>query len=107
MELDQEARDAVRELVKETLAEVVNVSELRAEHDRTRATIREVVSQELVSALDARGAPRGVWIYDIEQVRGALRDAEDLLRRMEAAVIRAAEPDPFKTLDVEEPSPRP
>jgi hypothetical protein len=52
----------------------------------------EELVESIVSALAARGVPAGTWLVDVVCVRQALRDADDLLRRLEDAIIRAAAP---------------
>jgi hypothetical protein len=49
--------------------------------DQTRA---------LVDELRAEGAPEGIWLMDIAQVRVALQRADGLLRRMENAIVLQA-----------------
>jgi hypothetical protein len=48
------------------------------------------LARSLVDELEARGAPDGMWLLDIAQVRNALRDADRLLLRMEDAIARQA-----------------
>ena len=43
---------------------------------------------ELLHRLEEAGAPQGTWLYEIERVRLALRDADDLLCRLHQAIVR-------------------
>jgi hypothetical protein len=49
------------------------------------------LADEIVRALEERGLPPGAWLVDIARVRRALSEADGLLRRLEDAVIRAAD----------------
>jgi hypothetical protein len=51
---------------------------------------RSALVDDLVERLDQRGVPEGAWLVEIAQVRASLRSADDLLRRLEAAMIRGA-----------------
>jgi hypothetical protein len=53
------------------------------------------VVEEFFRMLEARGVPEGTWLLDIEQVRGSLQQADDLLRRLKDAVIRSASSTPL------------
>jgi hypothetical protein len=53
---------------------------------------RDDLVDSIVRALEVRGIPSGTWLVDVVQVRQALRDADDLMRRLEEAIIRAASP---------------
>jgi hypothetical protein len=50
---------------------------------------------EIIDALEQRGAPSGAWLVDIARARHALREADDLLRRMQHAIIRNASSSPL------------
>lgn len=52
------------------------------------------VVDEFFAMLEMRGIPEGTWLVELAQVRAALRDADDLMRRLEQAVIRAASVSP-------------
>ena len=47
---------------------------------------------QLLLKFEERGAPQGSWLFEIERVRGALRDADELLRQLHDAIIRAHDP---------------
>jgi hypothetical protein len=53
---------------------------------------RSALVDEILAALDARGAPAGSWLVDIARVRNALASADDLLVRMQSALLREAQP---------------
>jgi hypothetical protein len=53
------------------------------------------LAEEIVRALEERGLPPGAWLVDIARVRRALTEADGLLRRLEDAVIRAADSSPL------------
>jgi len=46
---------------------------------------------DLVARLRVEGAPSGTWLVDIAHVRKSLRGADDLLRRLQVAIVRQAE----------------
>ena len=46
----------------------------------------------LLQGLEERGLPGGAWLVELGRVRQALREADTLLRRLEDAIIRSAEP---------------
>jgi hypothetical protein len=48
------------------------------------------LADTLIAALEERGVPEGVWLLELEQARLGLRAVDDLLRRLEDAVIRSA-----------------
>lgn len=48
--------------------------------------------QALFDRLRSGGVPAGVWLVEIEQVRIALRAADDLLLRMYDAIISGLPP---------------
>jgi hypothetical protein len=50
---------------------------------------------EIVDALEQRGIPAGAWLVDIARIRYALQEADDMLRRMENAIIRDANSSPL------------
>ena len=56
---------------------------------------RSELADEVVQALDERGLPPGAWLMDVACVRRSLHEADDLLRRLEDAIIRAAETAPL------------
>jgi hypothetical protein len=56
---------------------------------------RSELAEEIVRALEERGLPPGAWLVDIARVRRALTEADGLLRRLEDAVIRAADSSPL------------
>jgi hypothetical protein len=45
---------------------------------------------EFLRVLEERGVPEGAWLIQIAQVRDALHAADELMRRLERAVIRSA-----------------
>ena len=49
----------------------------------------------IVRTLEERGLPPGAWLMDVARVRRSLHEADDLLRRLEDAIIRAAETAPL------------
>ena len=51
--------------------------------------------EEIVHGLEERGVPSGAWLIDVARVRQSLREADDLLRRLEDAIIRSAETSPL------------
>lgn len=51
---------------------------------------RSALVDEIIAALDARGAPPDVWLVEIAQVRQALRTADTLLLRMQDAITTHA-----------------
>lgn len=51
---------------------------------------RRALVDDIVAALDERGAPPGVWLVEIEQVRQSLRAADTLLLRIHDAITRHA-----------------
>lgn len=50
--------------------------------------------QHLMAHLRAAGAPQGMWLAEIAQVRRALAEADATLRRMEQAIKDAIDLDP-------------
>ena len=56
---------------------------------------RSDLAEELVRALEERGLPPGAWLVDVARVRRSLHEADALLRRLEDAIIRAAETAPL------------
>jgi hypothetical protein len=50
----------------------------------------ESLAERVLELLEQRGVPSGAWLVDIAQVRRSLRDADNLLRRLEEAIIRSA-----------------
>jgi hypothetical protein len=50
----------------------------------------EALAERVLELLEQRGVPSGAWLVDIAQVRRSLRDADNLLRRLEDAIIRSA-----------------
>ena len=51
--------------------------------------------EEIVQGLEVRGVPSGAWLIDVARARQSLREADDLLRRLEDAIIRSAETSPL------------
>lgn len=47
---------------------------------------REDLIDELVARLRIDGVPKGAWLFDIGRVRAALREADELLLRLERAI---------------------
>jgi hypothetical protein len=56
---------------------------------------RSELADEIVRALEERGLPPGAWLMDVARVRRSLQEADELLRRLEDAIIRAAETAPL------------
>jgi hypothetical protein len=54
------------------------------------STDAETLAERVLELLEQRGVPSGTWLVDIAQVRRSLRDADNLLRRLEDAIIRSA-----------------
>lgn len=57
---------------------------LQPEHEELLAALLERLRSE--------GAPQGVWLVEIEQVRAALQGADDLLRRLADAIVNGLPP---------------
>ena len=53
------------------------------------------LAEEVLRLLEQRGVPAGTWLVDLAQARGALRQADALLRRLEEAIVRSAAADPL------------
>ena len=53
------------------------------------------LAEEVLRLLEQRGVPAGTWLVDLAQARGALRQADALLRRLEEAIVRSAAGDPL------------
>jgi hypothetical protein len=51
----------------------------------------------LISRLEQRGAPSGLWLVEIAEARRALQKADDVLRRLQDAIIREAEDRPLES----------
>jgi hypothetical protein len=62
----------------------------------TVGTERERLAAEILAALEERGVPSGAWLVDIARVRQDLQAADTLLRRLEDAIIRSANPSPLE-----------
>jgi hypothetical protein len=62
----------------------------------TADTDREQLVAEILDALEERGVPSGAWLVDIARVRQDLQAADTLLRRLEDAIIRSANPSPLE-----------
>jgi hypothetical protein len=62
----------------------------------TADTDREQLVSEILDALEERGVPSGAWLVDIARVRQDLQAADKLLRRLEDAIIRSANPSPLE-----------
>ena len=52
---------------------------------------RAILATELLRQLEERGAPQGTWLFEIERVRQALREADELLLHLYDAVIRGGQ----------------
>jgi hypothetical protein len=74
------------------MAEQTHETTAASAKSASQPTQTEELVESIVSALEARGVPAGTWLVDVVCVRQALRDADDLLRRLEDAIIRAANP---------------
>jgi hypothetical protein len=59
-------------------------------------TDRERLAADILDALEERGVPSGAWLIDIARVRQDLQAADTLLRRLEEAIIRSANPSPLE-----------
>ena len=65
-----------------------------AMHDHTAS--RSELAEEMIQGLEERGLPPGAWLMDVARVRqSSLQEADDLLRRLEDAIIRSAESTPL------------
>jgi hypothetical protein len=53
------------------------------------ASEREQLVRDVVDALAERGVPQGTWLADIGLAREDLRRIDDLLRRLEGALVGA------------------
>jgi hypothetical protein len=62
--------------------------------DQGEAT-RTSLAEEIIHGLEERGVPSGAWLVDVARVRQSLREADDLLRRLEDAIIRSAATSPL------------
>jgi len=62
------------------------------------AAERSELVEEIVGELQARGVPSGAWLLDVAKVRQSLREADDLMRRLEDAIIRSAAAAPLDEL---------
>ena len=58
--------------------------------DTPAAVEPQSIAEQVLQLLEERGVPSGAWLVDIGQTRQALRDADNLLRRLEDAIVRAA-----------------
>jgi hypothetical protein len=47
-------------------------------------------NEDLLRELEQRGVPDGTWLLDIARIRQELEDADQLLRRLQQAIIDAA-----------------
>lgn len=56
---------------------------------------RSGLAEEIIHGLEERGVPSGAWLIDVARVRQSLREADDLLRRLEDAIIRSAATSPL------------
>jgi hypothetical protein len=70
--------------------ESTSAGELSARPPEDSPLRREGLAEEILRLLEERGVPSGAWLVDIAQARGALREADALLRRLEDAIVRAA-----------------
>lgn len=59
---------------------------------------RSELIEEIVSELQTRGLPSGAWLLDIAKVRQSLREADNLMRRLEDAIIRSSAAAPLDEL---------
>lgn len=66
-----------------------------ADHPDSAEGIRSELAEEIIQGLEERGVPSGAWLIDIARARQSLREADTLLRRLENAIIRAAETSPL------------
>ena len=64
-----------------------------AMHDHTAS--RSELAEEIIQGLEERGLPPGAWLMDVARVRQSLQEADNLLRRLEDAIIRSAESTPL------------
>jgi hypothetical protein len=62
------------------------------------AAERSELVEEIVSELQARGVPSGAWLLDVAKVRQSLREADNLMRRLEDAIIRSSASAPLDEL---------
>jgi hypothetical protein len=62
------------------------------------AAERSELVEELLSELQTRGIPSGAWLLDVAKVRQSLREADNLMRRLEDAIIRSSANAPLDEL---------
>jgi hypothetical protein len=62
------------------------------------AAERSELIEEIVNELQTRGIPSGAWLLDIAKVRQSLREADNLMRRLEDAIIRSSTAAPLDEL---------
>lgn len=67
----------------------------RKSSEEPRQAADDRLAAEIADELEQRGLPPGAWLVDIGRVRQSLQEADALLRRMEAAIIRAARSSPL------------
>jgi hypothetical protein len=65
------------------------------EHQDQAESTRSGLAEEIIHGLEERGVPAGAWLVDVARVRQSLREADDLLRRLEDAIIRSAATSPL------------
>lgn len=62
------------------------------------AAERSELIEEIVNELQTRGIPSGAWLLDVAKVRQSLREADNLMRRLEDAIIRSSAAAPLDEL---------
>ena len=88
--LEERLEAQARELEAARLELKAGQAALREELTATVAAVGET--------LELRGAPQGVWLLEIDQVRASLAAADELLRRMRCAILAQAEKSPLAAL---------
>jgi hypothetical protein len=71
---------------------------MSAESTEFVAADRSELIEEIVNELQTRGVPSGAWLLDIAKVRQSLREADNLMRRLEDAIIRSSATAPLDEL---------
>jgi hypothetical protein len=72
--------------------------EMGVESSEFVAADRSELVEEIVSELQTRGVPSGAWLLDLAKVRQSLREADNLMRRLEDAIIRSSAAAPLDEL---------
>lgn len=72
--------------------------EMGVEWSEFVAADRSELVEEIVSELETRGVPSGAWLLDLAKVRQSLREADNLMRRLEDAIIRSSAAAPLDEL---------